>query len=257
MYSGCLQHPGRSYSFTLEPVPDAVEHVTAAVEPWQDVDGAPDEEVVVYGERWFDDGSYVELSTGFYRVSVEQTGERRLERPVLVAQEVGETEEAVDVDSYSLEYDRNRADLACHAAVEDRLPPGGDTPSQLVIRRASDHTDLLPEPLHPVVRRRDSVCRLEIETRDVDESEYSHGFQEVAEDRERFLEHVESRYVVDLDAVDLPEEEREVLEQARDEGYSMQGEAPEPFRNLRDRLDLQMEHRLLRYEGDLYSYRVD
>ncbi len=257
LYTGCLQHPGRSYSFILEPVPDAVEHVTVAVEPWHDVAGAPDEDVVVHGERWFDDGSYVDLSTGFYSVEVEQTGEREMERQVLAAQEVEETEEAVDVDSYSLEYDRKRVDVACHGAVEDRLPPAGDTPSQLVIRRPPEHTELLPEPLYPVVRRRDSDCRLEVETRDVEEPEYTHGFTEVAEDREGFLEHVEARYVIDLDAADLSDDEREVLEQAKDEGYTMQGEAPEPFRSLRNRLDLQSEHRLLMYEGDLYSYRVD
>lgn len=217
---------------------------------------------VTYGHQPFVDGSYVEIDGRFYRADVRTTGTERLTRWVLGADLVSEpAEDAVGIDAYPAA-DREPVVFACRLAMarERRTPDrnGHDARYVVVFRtRSAADTTLLPEPEPSLVAYADETFRLWTEERELEEDEFRTELALVAEDRVAFRRAVESDFVIDVDALDLSSEQRDIVETAATEGeYTESGSSSAAFDGVVERLRdaAPRGNSLIEFEGQYYTW---
>lgn len=244
--TGCVQDESRTLS--LEPIDDVADYVTVEDDP-EAFEKALDDGHVSYGEPVAETDEYVGYEGAYYRATTEEVGTERVERQAVVAERIGDADDAVEIDRYG-EDDLQVVSSACRSALES-----DDGTGYAAVRSDPEDTELLPEPEHPRVRLGNAVCGLSIDTREVEEQGYETTLEKVADDRQGFVEYINETYALDLDSANLSEAEREVLDTATEEGeYTETGESSEGFASVVSRLNLQADRRILLYDGEYYEW---
>lgn len=225
------------------------------------VEGALDDgNYTTYGHRPFSDGEYLEFRGAFYQTRVGQTGTKRLARMVLIAEELDEVDEAISVSDLPVNA-RQPAVLALRLAiVRDREDGREDLPEGYVFRGEEEEGSVWvpePEPEHEVIEFDDRTFHLRVEERELEEDEYTTTLEPIAASPDEFEEVVEEEFVIDLDAHNLPPEQREIIETAIDEdGYRERGSISSEFNELINLIQNEAPRHdsLIKYEGEHYSW---
>lgn len=265
--SGCAQfdagNGGRGYDLSLEPVGPGGLAGAAALGPddysprqrrllADAVDGA----ARVYGHRPIDDGEYVVYEGAYYRISVEETGEKTHARPTLSGEYVSADEagEAVEITRY---------DDGDVPAVKFAVATADESGEFHVLHRRPNETGLLPEPEHEYLKYRERYVRLAVEERTVTETEYTYTTEQVATSDAEFGEYVSDAVVrATFRPANLSAGQEELLGEAIDSGHSEVTPISEEFRSLLERLGEDGElpggslDTYVRYDGSYYRATV-
>lgn len=215
-------------------------------EKWNVFSDALEGTARTYGHTPLDDGRFVEYGGRFYRVTVEETGRKTHERPILRAEVVDSDaakRNAVDWSTYSWD-DSTAVRRAGANAAERRTDgetgdgePDDDEDFYVLRNRDPELSELLPEPKHEYVEYGGDVIRLVVEQRRFAETEYTYTTAKVADSGTAFREFVREEIVTPwLDRSTLSGGQRDILEQARSNGYAESGDLSEGYRTLLERL---------------------
>lgn len=212
-------------------------------------------EAATYGHRPFSDGEYLEFQGTFYRATVEQTGTKQMGRLILIAderEEAGETISVADVPAH----DREPVVLAIRfALVHDRENGREDLPEGYVFR-GEEQSIWIPEPEHEVIEHGDRTFHLRVEKRELEEDEYTTTLEPVASSPDEFENRIEAEFVIDLDAHELSDEQRDIIETAIEGEYRESGSISPEFSTLITLLrDNEPRHEsVIKYEGEYYAW---
>ena len=273
---------GRQYTLAAHPIGDDAIRVTFSAPagrlPSEALNAfltALDGRAQTYGHAVIDDGRLVEYGGQFYRVTVEETGRKTRERPILRA-EVVDTEaakrKAVEWSAYS--GDDSTAVRRAASSAEGRSAGTSERANRsdgedeaerefpVLRHRDPEVSQLLPEPKHEYVEYGDSVVRLAVERRRLAETEYTYATTKVADSTTAFREFVRERVVdVWLDGSALSARQRTIFEAAGDGGYAESGDLSAAYRGLLERIfgrerPEETTGERIGYDGRLYKVHV-
>ncbi|UPW01589.1 hypothetical protein M0R88_05660 [Halorussus gelatinilyticus] len=242
---------GRRYALEAHPIGADGIRVAFATQAGELPDGALDlflatldgsDDPRTYGHREFEYAGFVEYGGRFYRVTVDETGQKTRERPVLLAEPVeseAARQKAVHWSTYSGDDDAALRRAASQADSEDGNANGNGSECDCYVlrHRDPDESDLLPQPKHEYVRYDGSVLRLSVERRELTETEYTYETTRVADSTTAFREFVREEVVdVWLDDSNLSERQRTVFEAARAGEYAESGDLSAAYRGLLERI---------------------
>ena len=195
-----------------------------------------------YGHREFGYVDFVEYGGRFYRVTVEETGEKTHERAVLRGEVVeSEAVERKAVESTAYPRRDESAVRRVTRKATGRTTPDGATGNgrEFVVLRNRDPevSELLPEPEHEYVEYDGAVVRLAVERRRVTETEYTYRTTKVADSTTAFREFVREEVVdVWLGDSNLSARQRTIFEEARAGEYAESGDLSAAYRGLLERI---------------------
>lgn len=217
-------------------------------------------EYTTYGHGPFRDGDYLEFRGKYYQATVEQTGTKQIERQVLVAEVYNGTADAIS--RTDLPNGAGQPAVLAHrmAVVRDREDEREDLPEGYVFRTETAEGSIWlpePEPEYAVIDFHDQTYQLRVVQRVLDEDEFKTTLERVASSTEEFEDIVDEEFVIDLDAEDLSDKQREIIETAIEDGYSESASISSEFDDLIDRLRAAPPRRdLIKYEGEYYSWNL-
>ncbi|NEU55328.1 hypothetical protein [Halorussus sp. MSC15.2] len=262
---------GTSYALEAHPIGDDGIRVAFATQ----AGGLSDEALSVfsatldgnprtYGYTVFDDGTLVEYGGRFYRVTVEETGRRTHERPILrgaVAESEAAERKAVELSAYPRADDHAVSQVAKKATSRgDPDDAAGRERDFYVLRnRDPEVSELLPEPKYEYVEYGDSVVRLSVERRRLTEMEFTYAATKVANSTTAFREFVREEVVgVWLDGTNLSGSQRTIFERATSGEYAESGDLSADYRALLERvfgsaLPEETTGERIGYDGRLYK----
>lgn len=216
-------------------------------------------EYTTYGHRPFRDGDYLEFQGTYYQATVEQTGTKQIERPVLIAEVYNGTADAISPADLPTGEGQPAVLALRLAGIRDREDDREDLPEGYVFRTETAEGSIWlpePDPEYAVVEFHDQPYQLRVEQRVLSEAEFETTFEHVASNTEEFEDVVKEKFVIDLDAEDLSAEQHEIIERAIEDGYSESGSTSAEFNELVDLLRDADPRRdsLIKYEGEYYSW---
>lgn len=208
------------------------------------------EKARTYGRSFFEHLRLVAYRGLFYRVTVEETGRKTRERPVLRAEVVdSEAAERTAADWSAYAGDDGtavrraasnaveRSDDSVEAGTDGTTGDGPDRGLRVLRGRDPEVSDLLPEPEHEYVEYDGAVLRLAVERRQVTETEYTYATERIADSASELRAFLREEVVdVWLDGSDLPARQRTIFEAARDDGYAETGDLTDPYHALLERV---------------------
>jgi len=259
--TGCFS--GGGISLSLERV-EPVDHFSTpadSMEGWRSEAAdtvVAGEEYVSYGRRPFPDTEYIENDGAYYRTEAKETGGESLRRKVLYADraDTSNVTDAVGTDAYE-GADRELVVEAYRLYLSDTDIGRDSRRGITAIRVPENETALLPEPEHPYITvRGNETFRLRVEEHEIGETEYTTTATKVAEDEAGFVEHLNSEQIVEVKRSELPDEQREILDTAIEEGsYREQRGGEEAMGELLDSIYLEnRSQRVLKYDGEYYEW---
>lgn len=217
-------------------------------------------EYTTYGNRPFGDGDYLEFRGKYYQASVEQTGTKQIERQVLIAEVYNGTADAISLSDLPTGEGQPAVFALRMAVVREDEDEREDLPEGYVFRTETAEGSIWlpePEPEHTVIDFHDQTYQLRVVQRVLAEDEFKTTIERVASNTEEFEEIVDEKFVIDLDAQDLSDKQREIIETAIEEGYSESGSISSEFDDLSDRLrNASPRRNLIKYEGEYYSWNL-
>ncbi|MFC4450699.1 hypothetical protein [Halorussus aquaticus] len=216
-----------------------------------------------YGHTVLDGPTLVEYGGRFYRVTVEETGRRTHERPILrgaVAESEAAERKAVELAAYPRADDhavRRVARTATSRGDPDDMS-GQEREFHVLRNRDSEVSELLPEPEYEYVEYGGSVVRLTVERRRLTETEYTYAATKVANSTTAFREFVRDEVVgVWLDETNLSGSQRTIFERATSGEYAESGDLSADYRALLERvfgaLPEETTGERIGYDGRLYE----
>ena len=234
-----------------------------------------------YGHAVISDGRLVEYGGRFYRVTVEETGQKTRKRPILRAEVVDREaakRKAVDWSAYSGDDSAAVRHVASRAEGRSAETPkranrsdgkdgtdgreGAQRDFYVLRHRDPETSRLLPEPEHEYVEYGDSVVRLAVERRRLAETEYTYVTTKVADSTTAFREFVRERVVdVWLDGSALSARQRTIFERAGAGEYAESGDLSAAYRGLLERIfgrerPTETTGERIGYDGRLYRVLV-
>lgn len=270
---------GTGYHLRLERVPrDDVASAVVLTAAEQSADqrelvaNATSGEHRAYGYRPVEAGEYVEYEGRYYRIEVEETGEKTLTRTTLrgeVVENLDDETRAVEMTAYprsdyeALRFAVASAEARARATERDERPSEED--GYVFRGRDSEESELLPEPEHEYVKHDDRIVRLVVADREVTETEYTFTTEAVADSDDEFRRLVREKFVAaNFEREGLTEKQRRILGTAIDDEYDEFGDLSEDYRTLLERIgggELPMvtpesdEQHYVSYEGRFYEVR--
>lgn len=266
--SGCAMfgagNGGRSYDLSLTRVGAGGLAGAAALGPddftpkqRRLVADAVEGEARTYGHQPIDDGEYVEYDSSYYRVGVEETGEKTHVRPTLSGEYVdaSEASETVEITRYG------DGDIP---AVKFAVATADESGEFRVVHRRPDETGLLPKPEHEYVEHNDRVVRLVVEEQTVTETEYTYTLERIATSEDEFESHAaETLVTATFRSANLSTEQEEMLRKAIEEDYYGEFEpVTDGYRDLLERFGEEGElpsgylDTYAEYDGEYYRASV-
>jgi hypothetical protein len=201
----------------------------------------------------FHEVRYVEHDGVYYSVETDETETRTMNRDILRAERVNgtPTEDAVEPDAYG--DDRGTVVRAYRRAAYPE--PDSPVPDFVPVRSPPNETELLPEPEHRYVVVGDSVVyRLSAEERQLEERGFDVTTERVADNDAQLRRRIDEEKAVAIDADELPDEQRRVLDAATETGsYTEPSGGSDALDTVLERMD---GGDLIRYRGDYYDPNV-
>jgi len=209
---------------------------------------------ITYGRNPLANGSYVAVDGAYYVATVEANGTEAVERPVLEAEAVSESDGTIgaweDVDS------SDEFTLRCAIQAPDRVyePP--------CVVLGGNHSAFWPELQFQYFEPGDmGPYRLDVSQQTVTLDRYEYTFERVAETRSAFLDYaVSERVAIDFSTVGLSAEQRDILETAATEGvYRESPSYSSALQDLERRIQSAGDDRTVyvRFNGSYYEASVD
>lgn len=260
LLAGCLFNNGGSLAINLTPVSrsDLVPTATALADLEPRARAAVSDGLAngttVYGRTPLEAGSFVLADDAYYRVAVEANGTETVERPVLQAESVSGSDGPVGGwEGLSPSDDFT---LRCAIQAPDRVyePP-------CVILGGNDSAfwpELQFEYFHPGDM---GPYRLQTSEQTVTLDRYDYTFERVAQTQSAFADYVvNQRVAIDFSTIDLPAEQRDILETAATEGVYRESSPPysDALEDLGERIQSAGGYTVyVRFNGTYYEASVD
>lgn len=217
-------------------------------------------EYTTYGHRPFGDGDYLEFQGKYYQATVERTGTEQIERQVLIAEVYNGTADAISLSDLPTGEGQPAVLAVRLAVVREDEDEREDLPEGYVFRTETAEGSIWlpePEPEYAVIESHDQTYQLRVVQRVLDEDEFKTTMERVASNTEEFEEIVDEKFVIDLNAQDLSDKQREIIDTAIEDGYSESGSISTEFEDLIDLLrDAPPRRDLIKYEGEYYSWNL-
>jgi|AntDeeMinimDraft_5_1070356.scaffolds.fasta_scaffold20757_1 hypothetical protein len=211
-------------------------------------------ETTVYERQPLEAGAFVLADGVYYRVTVEANGTERVERPVLEAESISESDGPVG--GWEGLTPSDDFTLRCAIQAPDRVyePPcvilGGDN--------SAFWPELQFEYFHPGNM---GPYRLHTSEQMVTLDRYDYSFERVADNQSSYTDYVLNRRVaIDFSTVDLPAEQRDILETAAAEGVYRETSPPysDALEDLQGRIQSPGSYTVyVRFDGTYYEASVD
>ncbi|WP_158058347.1 twin-arginine translocation signal domain-containing protein [Halorussus halophilus] len=197
----------------------------------------------------------VEKGGEFYRIHVEETGQKTHQRTTLR----GEVVTSESAERRAVDFVEFENGPAVRQAIEYAKKDDATSEDYYVFHDSDpDSSDLLPEPEHEFVSYDGQVFRLVVGQYRLIETEYTHTTEKVADTETAFREYVYEEVVtVQFDRSKMSEKQRGILRQARRNDYRERKQLSEDYRALLSRIwggkiPSETTGNHLKYENDVW-----